>query len=120
MFSFGFGLQHNTIYLQRALAMLSQLKEYKFWGVYGKVHTHTHTYRHTEPLHTQTHMHAIPTGESILEHVIQLFIYLFTYLFMFYFYRSSLNLQQGLGRDGTYQEEVDCELKGISQPFIII
>ncbi len=35
---------------------------------------HTHTYRHTEPLHT---------GESILEHGVQLFvlfIYLFTYL----------------------------------------
>ncbi len=43
MFSFGFGLQHNTICLQRPLAMLLQLKE---WCVEYFTHTHTDTQSH--------------------------------------------------------------------------
>ncbi len=44
MFSFGFCLQHNTIYLQRALAVLLQLKQYKFEVC---MENNAHTYRLT-------------------------------------------------------------------------
>ncbi len=63
--------------------------------MYGKLHTHIQTHRAT----AYTDSHTIPTGESILEHGVQLFvlfIYLLNYL-CFTFIGVPQVYSQGLG-----------------------
>ncbi len=101
---FRFSHQH-TIYLQRALGMLSQLKLHIMRCVWKNL-THTQIHIHTER-EPYKHRHTY-TDENILGDVIQLFIYL---LFIFTYLGVLQISGKGLGETELNQEEVDCELE---------
>ena len=76
---FGFGLQHNTIYLQRALhGYAVSIETTHFEVCMEKLNPHTHTCTHRKS-HICTDTHIMPPDENVLEDVIHLFIYLFIY-----------------------------------------